>query len=357
MPPLDWDSRLGTVDLPLSYPEPGTSQQALSWSDSNADFLCNPYNSLGSNLGSSLGTLGLGTPIDDRMQSQAYELSHINLDLASQMDRMVRGPLPMNLKTLIVPDCSRTNHLGDITTPVEDLLNTTRQYLNVLTRIAGAPAFFLPTTLSPLITSDLELQITCTTTQAASANEPSIPSGGDSSPDSWPDSPEEYTPAATPSSSLCNPHTRVDPSTLLLILLCYVHVLKLHVAFFAHVREYFEELAENDDPTVPPLPGLYGFDDFPSQLGNLQSTVILNLVANMFERIELLLGLPLHLRIGSRGDSQDGLFVRQGFLGLAESVIQREDVGRAVDGKGGVVSLRRDMGTTKRLLREKISPL
>jgi hypothetical protein len=85
--------------------------------------------------------------------------------------------------------------------------------------------------------------------------------------------------------------------------------------------------------------------------------MIIHLVANMFERIERLLGLPRRLRIGSREDTQDGLFVREGFLGLAESIIRREETGRPEDGKGGIRSLRRDMRTAKRLLREKISPL
>ena len=57
--------------------------------------------------------------------STSRELSRHNLDLASQLSRMVSGPLPVTLKTLIDPNCGSTNPSGAVTSLAEDIITIT----------------------------------------------------------------------------------------------------------------------------------------------------------------------------------------------------------------------------------------
>lgn len=84
--------------------------------------------------------------------------------------------------------------------------------------------------------------------------------------------------------------------------------------------------------------------------------MIIQLVTNMFERIENLLGLPPEFRIGTREDHPQGLLRGEGFLELAKTIIRKEDVGSPAQGKGGMRSLRKDMKKAKYLLRSRIAP-
>jgi len=84
--------------------------------------------------------------------------------------------------------------------------------------------------------------------------------------------------------------------------------------------------------------------------------MIIQLVTNMFERIESLLGLPREFRIGTREDSHDGLLRNDGFLEFAKVIIRKEDVESPKEGKGGMRSLRKDIKKSKQLLRSRIAP-
>ncbi|SPQ25752.1 7047ebb1-cdd5-496e-807f-0c89b17f72aa [Thermothielavioides terrestris] len=63
--------------------------------------------------------------------------------------------------------------------------------------------------------------------------------------------------------------------------------------------------------------------------------MMIDLITNMLEKIESLLGLPREFRIGEREGRQHGLFRRsEGFLEIAPAVIRREDAqGLPEDGK------------------------
>lgn len=190
------------------------------------------------------------------------KLSQINLDLASQVDRMVRpGPVPMTIKTLIVPDCGRTNHSGAITSPVEDMIAATIQYLDILGLVAGIPKCSSFTALNRTasnIASQRE-----STAIGTSGGLSQTPASVTASRNSENASDFSVQSATTLSSGIRGSQPRVDSSTLLLLLICYIHILKLHVAMFAHVRSYLELVAESEDPTLGTLPSLYGFDNFP----------------------------------------------------------------------------------------------
>ncbi|KAK0652672.1 hypothetical protein B0T16DRAFT_406620 [Cercophora newfieldiana] len=340
---LTWDSTVYPGATPLAAPTP--ISQTISWPQYDDDTLGTP--SFGN-----FGSLGLEAPGssvgDEKVHHYIEELSRINLDLASQMRRMVQGPMPMTLKTLIVPDTGRPSPSGDITTPVEDIITTTRQYLDVLGLIAGSPkATAHPNAPSTAVSPwdpEPRFGVESMLSEASSSISTSPAVSGD----------DKFAPT-TPSSGVTASRSSLDSSTLLLVLVCYIHVLKLYVALFAHIREYLQLVSESEDRTIHPLPRLAGFDNFPLQSGNLQANIVIQLLTNMLERIESLLGLPRELCIGTRECAGDSLLRREGILALAESLIRREDTGRPEDGKGGVGSLQRDVRKAKELLRSRIA--
>ncbi|KAK3370717.1 hypothetical protein B0T24DRAFT_626824 [Lasiosphaeria ovina] len=334
----------------------GPSTNAMPWMPYREDIL-------GTHPLGRFASLDLGILHDAGAANESarhvQELSRINLDLATQVKRMVRGSPLVSLKSIIVPDCTCPNPSGDLTTPLEDILDTTRQYLNILSSIADTPSLASSSDFN-ILSSLGGFGGHVPLPQGASAN----PSMSSASTDPLEDSGSSNATslsslASTPESIATSPAAdQPDTSTLLLILVCYVHILRLHVALFTHIRQYFQMISQSNDRTILPLPGLCGFDNFPLQSGNLQSTMVIHLVTNMLERIEMLLGLPRELRIGTRMDGIDGGLFRTSdrFLELAEAVIRKEDVGRAENGKGGIRSLRRDMKKAKRLLRGAIAP-
>jgi hypothetical protein len=84
--------------------------------------------------------------------------------------------------------------------------------------------------------------------------------------------------------------------------------------------------------------------------------MIIQLVTNMFERMETLLGLPREFRIGTREDSHNGLIDKAKFSEIAKALLLKENGGRPEEGQGGIGALRKDMRKSKRLLRCHIAP-
>lgn len=261
---INWNSLMDPVAAPL----PGSTavNQAMPWPSYTEEALRTP--SL-ANLGSlDLGITNGGSAAsagNDAMQSYTEELSRINLDLATQMARMAKGPPHINLKTLIAPDCGKANPSGAITTPVEDILTTTRHYLDVLGLVVGTSRPWLPSTLNPPppggpgINPGLYVSASRSSSTSSSTST-SASSTVSHEEDAWS---AESPATSTQPSSVGGPQPQVDTSTLLLVLTCYIHILRLHVALFAHIREYLQLVSESEDRTINPLPGLCGFDNFP----------------------------------------------------------------------------------------------
>ncbi|KAK3369912.1 hypothetical protein B0H63DRAFT_304330 [Podospora didyma] len=334
---------------PLQQPtaDPQTGGPWMGYRDDVlADSSLGAFSSLG------LGMLkDSGPPASSESTRHTEVLSRLNLDLVKQLKRMAKGPPSITMKTIIAADCTSPSDLGEITTPLEDILSSTRQFLDVLGHIAGSPSVPTPavTNAGSSMPQYQKPTVSSASTSSASQDDSSLSSSSASSPGP--------SPQPSNSSTASGPKNYPDMSTLLLVLICYVHVLRLHVALFAHIRDYLQILAESENRTLPTLPGgLPGFDNFPVESGNLQATMIIHYVANTLDKIETLLGLPRELRIGTREDSSHGLLRNERFLEVAESVIRKEDVGREVEGKGGIRSLRRNMKKSKRLLRSRINP-
>ncbi|MCJ1306502.1 hypothetical protein MMC25_000145 [Agyrium rufum] len=109
-----------------------------------------------------------------------------------------------------------------------------------------------------------------------------------------------------PSTSNLHPGVKLDSTSLLLILTTYTHFLRLYVVLLAHMCEFLKELSDGDDPYLCPLPGL-SFSNFPLQSGDLQTIILIQIITNLIERTERLLGLPREFRINPRGGCPEGL--------------------------------------------------
>ena len=93
-----------------------------------------------------------------------------------------------------------------------------------------------------------------------------------------------------------------------------------------------------------------------SESGNLQATVFIQVVTNMLERVESLLGLPAEFRINNREDDSEGLLKDQDFVEIAAVMLSKEDTRRLENEKGGVKALRSYIRKAKQMLREDIAP-
>ena len=179
----------------------------------------------------------------NHMPSQLVELSRVNLELATQLGRMTKGPPYVNLKTLIDPACGNPSG-PPMTTQLEDILNSTRQFIDILGLITDS--------LPPLAPDAAKLPATHNNHPSTSSTTSSYQIDSCESSDSSSVQPD-YSTSEPP----------LDFSLLTLVLVCYVHILKLHVALFEHIQQYLQTVAESDDPKLIPLPGLCGLDNLP----------------------------------------------------------------------------------------------
>ncbi|KAF1993195.1 hypothetical protein P154DRAFT_583058 [Amniculicola lignicola CBS 123094] len=116
-----------------------------------------------------------------------------------------------------------------------------------------------------------------------------------------------------------------DTASLLRVLLVYVHLLRLQVGLFA-------------------------------KSGSLQALILIETVTNLFEKIDVLLGLPEEFKMNKYRAQQQGLLNVPHFSDVAWSILRRVDKEGGDDGKGGIKSLRKHMVKVKRLLRERFAP-
>ncbi|KAI0426548.1 hypothetical protein F5Y09DRAFT_318597 [Xylaria sp. FL1042] len=240
------------------------------------------------------------------LESCVHRLSSTNLSLISQLGRIDHGPPKVTLDILI----SKSDESDPVSTsPVEDLLRSTRGLIEILEEL-----------------SSLEQTSNCNSSELS----------------------------LDPSLTDLNDDRIIDTSTLLLVLSCYVQVLRLYVVLFAHIHQFVLGVAESDDPTLCPLPNME-FGNFAVESGNLQATLFIQIAERLFKKLECLLGLPAELTISMRDADRVGLLcIDEDFQEIIKRVLFKEVVGKPEKGKGGVASLRKHMQGAVQLLHESI---
>ncbi|KAI0113636.1 hypothetical protein GGR51DRAFT_19540 [Nemania sp. FL0031] len=322
--PINTCAPVGAHVLPPSQPiSPfGVTPKGAQETPSNQDVGKSSSSSseaFGFSLDGVLNSRSSQTPLPGNDSSATYfhRLSSTNLLLMSQLSRINQGPPKITLDMLI----SKIDESDpSSTSPVEDILSTTGEFIEVLEALSRGPVLSTTPSLS-------------------------VP------------------PSTGNASGLCqnltsehlNNKSTIDITTLLLILSCYVQVLRLYVILFAHIYQFLLDIAESDDPTLCPLPNM-GFGTFALESGNLQATLFIQIATSLFEKMECLLGLPPELRITMRAVDRGGLSVEEDFQEVIMSVLSKDEMGKPENGKGGMASLRKNMKNSMQLLRESIAP-
>ncbi|KAI1210574.1 uncharacterized protein F4807DRAFT_52631 [Annulohypoxylon truncatum] len=268
-------------------------------------------------------------------------LSKINLNLARILGRVGQGSPAVSLKTLVSP-------LNDYSsTPIHNITDGTREYIDILRALSGA-------TRRPATSSSSEGPSSRSQGSEFNGNGNILSKSGESFQSHPAYSLTLANPSATFTSS--NEPTILDATTLLLILTSYIHVTRLFLIIFAHTYECLREISKSEKPSLCALPGV-DFGDIPLRSGNLQATMFIEIVNNLFERMESLLGIPRQFRVSTRGSDGSGLLSDEEVNGTLKMMILKEElVYQPQYGKGGAKALRMFLGMTEQLLREKITP-
>ncbi|KAI8963077.1 hypothetical protein F5Y11DRAFT_170195 [Daldinia sp. FL1419] len=276
-------------------------------------------------------------------ESDTQKLAKINLDLVKLLDQIGRGSPDINLDTLVTPN-DRTDDFSG--TPIHRVLESSRAFVDAICTLSDANQ--TPTTMSSHASSPR-------TPESRLEGNASGSSRGNNSPH-----PSQYGQTlATPSfvSTLRNkPKRCLDSATLMHILISYIHITQLYLIFFTHCYEGLLEISKSDFPFLCELPGI-DFGSFPLQSGNLQATLFIQVVINLFEKMENLLGIPQEFRLEMRAINQDGLLSEPEFFRVLRAVLIKEELVYKPDvGKGGVSALRKHIEQTRQLLRDSIEP-
>lgn len=184
-------------------------------------------------------------PAEELQQTPTQRLQHIQFrlsELAAYMGRSFPDYPPDKIVSGIVKGQCLVSGLTKVI--IENILYTTGRFLDVLCSMANSQRSPAATTSSP-------------------ADSPTLPNMGD------PKSSREAAPSSSvnnlPVTSLSSPSqsdaynkvkSDIDITLQLLILACYIQVLRLFVALISHIQDYLEEVAGRDDPTLYPVPGL-----------------------------------------------------------------------------------------------------
>ncbi|KAK8102345.1 hypothetical protein PG984_015491 [Apiospora sp. TS-2023a] len=283
--------------------------------------------------------------LESRSHNHMAMLTSINLELVTQLKQV---SLPhININILIDHQTAGNSELSS-TSVFERILNSTQEFINILDVVAGIPN--TPHTPLAAQATPMTTWVRGVYGDYASGSESASTSAYDSEINSPSEnsSTTQYSPAsASMSPQLSSPTPYYD----------------------------------NNMPTPTPRPTTDSATVLPHhhllQSGNLQVTMVIQLVASAFERMEALLGLPSELCLGScdgydtfaEGQQHDhqqppptnpylgrhaGMLEDAGLLDVARTIIGKEDLGRPEEGKGGVRSLRRAMMQARHSLQNRM---
>ncbi|EOD46652.1 hypothetical protein UCRNP2_6615 [Neofusicoccum parvum UCRNP2] len=196
----------------------------------------------------------------------------------------------------------------------------------------------------------------------------------------YPNSPESMAPApgisSAPASTSLFRGGGVDTPTALLILNCYVSMIRIYSALFAHLHEHLHSLvpARRHSYADRANPGLKFGELPPTDDGSIRTYTAVRLLLDALQRSEELLDLPNDLRcvraLVDEGSSSDSEVESVGsghsrsltpcsrdIIGseLARAVFRQEAHVGAENGGGGLDLLRKNIEGVKRSLRQRMA--
>ncbi|KAI1655840.1 hypothetical protein F4813DRAFT_366507 [Daldinia decipiens] len=276
-------------------------------------------------------------------ESDTQRLAKINHHLVKLLDQIGRGSPEISLDTLVAP----IDQLDDFSgSQIHSVLESSREFVDIICTLSDANR-----TLAAITSHGSSPRMP----ESGPGSNISGPTRGHNSPHS-----SEYgRTLATPSllSTTGNrPKRCLDSATLMHILISYIHITQLYLIIFTHCYEALLKISKSDVPSFCELPGM-DFGSFPLQSGNLQATMFIQVVINLFEKMENLLGIPQEFRLNRHGTNHGGLLSEPEFFRILKAVLYKEELVYKPDlGKGGVNALRKYIEQTRQLLRDSIEP-
>lgn len=143
---------------------------------------------------------------------------------------------------------------------------------------------------------------------------------------------------STAASFLSEPDTPV----ILLVITCYVQLVRLYSMVFSHVHSSLLPTVSDHTPSLLTLPE-FQISGFPLQRGILQVKILIEVVVHLLNLIEKGLGLPMEYRVSSRDSQTTGMLSDLDLTELFKMVIKQEE-------RGKVKSLREHIKSMKHLL-------
>ncbi|MCJ1477279.1 hypothetical protein MMC13_005950 [Lambiella insularis] len=287
------------------------------------------------------------------------QLSGLNMTLNKQLLHFSSNPGPPPLSALTCTNINDSNssnssHIGDI-------LHSSQGFLKILhsfpstSRVSDCmptSATFLPDQFEhdrgdPQRRDDNPYQSGRTNNSESSSgfsvqDYNSLDSSGNGSSAS-----SQFRPTTTDSLTASTLLLKPDTTMVLLILTCYVHIIRIYSTIFSSIHRSLLTTLSGRGPSLSALPGLE-LGGFPLQSGNLQVKILIAVVVHLLNHIEKTLGLPLEYRV-SRGDGRrKGMLSDSCSIELFKVVIKQEE---RASGK----SIREQIRSIKHLLKDSLA--
>ncbi|KAL2822258.1 hypothetical protein BDW59DRAFT_149623 [Aspergillus cavernicola] len=275
-------------------------------------------------------------------------LSVLIASLSMQLDRLKTAPWSV---TLVNITCAYHGQEAANSNPLGEVLQSTSEFVHVLQTIALKTSStdqlgsgFQSPDWDPTTLSSSAADMYCSRV-AANLNNAVQPLQISSSPFGQMHTPESRTPQPSD-------HFKPDISAALVILTCYIQIIRIYNILFSRVYEALSEMSHQSISSLQAVPGLQ-LGGFPVQYGNLQIKILVQVIMHLLAHIERLLGTPAEFRLDPARGSNDGLLSSSELTALLRMVMSQKD-GKESDGTGVgyISSLRENMKKTQQMLEQ-----
>lgn len=276
------------------------------------------------------------------------KLSVLITSLSKQLDRLRTTPWSVTLVNLM---CAKQGQEAAKSNPLGEVLQSTAEFVHVLQTIALKPSStqqpgsgFQSLNSDPNTLSSSAAGIFCSGI-APSLNNILQPLQIRSWPLGQIHTPESITPQPSD-------HFKPDISDALVILTCYIHIIRIYNILCSRVCESLSEMSHQSISSLQAIPGLE-VGGFPVQYGNLQIKILIQVIMHLLAHMEYLLGTSAEFRLDPARGSNDGLLSSSELTALLRMVMNQKD-GKEGDGMdiGYISSLRDNMTKIQQMLEQ-----
>lgn len=280
-------------------------------------------------------------------QRPLQTISRLDYELVITLNHLERETSGISTKTLF-----DDNRDLSFASTMDQTLTGTRDFVDALKLLVGPQP-----SMSPTYSNSRGNGSNYGSQRARRNSLSSIEPEYDSSNDS--DTHDVHSPDGSRTSS-CDQTSRpeLDMPSLLSILVVYIRFLRLYLVIFRQIYENLKGLSERGNPQIQLMP-VPSISNVLIHSGNLQTVIFIEIVTNLFETMDVLLGLPEEFRMTRGRRGRQGLLDAPDFADLATSILRRaEKTMTTENGKAGTGTraFRKQVAKLRRLLRERFAP-